>query len=121
MTRPGDAWRRRWLPSCLLLGLAFALFACNGAAKAGTPDLAPAACPPTACVDEGGEDCAACYEHIGTCCYGDHDWLGPYGSNDSLVQKCVENPGCAACCNECAALTCAQLKANHVCPYVVSP
>jgi hypothetical protein len=98
----------------LLLG------ACNRASNEAPADaaIAPDCAPPRTCAAEDNEDCQGCFAHIGTCCYGDTNWLAGDGTLDALVSRCNGSPACAACCNECKAMTCDQLKKNDVCPYV---
>lgn len=114
---------RHWTP--LLLA---ALWACgsdeprrptaDAGAEAGAPD---AEAPPDAgreawhCACEGGqEDCQACLEKIGTCCYDGDATIG--GQVDRLAGTCEMNGACAACCNECAAKSCEELVAAGACP-----
>jgi hypothetical protein len=77
---------------------------------------APGASAPDAgahCACEADEDCHACYENIGRCCYDDPTMLG---NLEAVVANCQALPGCRACCNECAARSCDALKANGECP-----
>ena len=113
--------RRRAIRPARLAGAALLLLvACNrtsavtGDGGGGGADLL---CPSRACVPEGDEDCAACFTRIGTCCYGDPDWGEGPPTHDDLVARCLTNPGCVACCNECKQMTCASMKARGVCPY----
>jgi hypothetical protein len=110
------AWR--WWLEVALVGLVAS--ACNtsqSAAPTTVPDAA-AACPRRACVPEESEDCDACIEKMGECCYGDHDWQAGAGTFELLVAHCRESSGCTACCNECAAMTCKQMQVNYLCPWV---
>jgi hypothetical protein len=66
------------------------------------------------CPLEPEETCGDCSERIATCCY-----LG--GESDRAkvawaMAVCEGDPGCRACCDECAALTCEEIVANGDCP-----
>ena len=115
----GKSWiHLRW---CWLLALACApLAGCNQSQPATTmttPDAA-VSCPRRECVPEGEEDCQACLEAMGRCCFDDYDWQGPPGTFDLLLAHCRESQGCMACCNECAAMSCKAMQVNHLCPWV---
>lgn len=77
---------------------------------AGAPDAGSA---PWACACEVVEDCQACFERIGACCYGDPTVLGQI---DQVVENCERRGACSACCNECATQSCEALLAAHACP-----
>jgi hypothetical protein len=66
------------------------------------------------CRMEANEDCMACYENVGRCCYMDPT-IG--GHIQELVANCNGAPACRVCCNECASMTCETLRATHRCPY----
>lgn len=85
--------------------LLWLLVGCGGASE----DVCRLRCPTAA-----GETCEACYANIATCCYGD-DPVQIF----RLAQArpvCEADPGCVACCDECAALSCQDLIANNNCP-----
>jgi hypothetical protein len=66
------------------------------------------------CPVETDEDCDACYAHVGDCCKpGDLSWIE---AAPTLARACSANPLCAACCNECAAMSCDELLENDLCP-----
>lgn len=66
-----------------------------------------------ACVCEEKEDCRACYEHIGECCYGDATIFGQVAP---LTANCERDGACSSCCNECVKKTCEELIAAKDCP-----
>jgi len=66
-----------------------------------------------ACVCEETEDCRACYEHIGDCCYGDPTIFGQIAP---LTANCERDGACSSCCNECVKKTCEELIAGKDCP-----
>lgn len=101
--RAGLAW---------LLG-AVLLHGCSSDGAAGPLDAGFEA-PMAECPAESDEDCQACYENVGDCCKpGDLSWKKAL---PALVGACNANPLCAACCDECAAMTCDELLANDLCP-----
>lgn len=63
--------------------------------------------------DEDGEDCAACIEKIGTCCYEDETIDG---QSERLIAACLRDGACTACCDECAEKGCDELRAAGACP-----
>lgn len=66
------------------------------------------------CPAEPDEDCVTCYERVGDCCLpGDAAWEA---QEASIAASCSANPDCAACCNECAAMSCAEMAERHLCP-----
>jgi hypothetical protein len=69
--------------------------------------------PPAACTCEASEDCKACYEHIGECCYADTT-IG--GRVELMIANCQRDGRCSSCCNECVAKSCDELLAGHLCP-----
>jgi hypothetical protein len=75
---------------------------------AGRPDLSVGCCRA-----EKNEDCAACFRNVAKCCYQDP---GLGGMAALMAKNCRSLPACRDCCNECARLSCAQLKAFNDCP-----
>ena len=71
-----------------------------------------------ACACGGAEDCNACFERIGTCCYDDPT-LG--GQVSRLAATCSRTGTCSTCCDECAAQTCEQMQAEVFCPAADPP
>jgi hypothetical protein len=65
------------------------------------------------CRLEGSEDCTACMQKIGVCCYQDKT-IG--GAQPLLTRVCLQSSSCKACCNECARLSCDKLKQFQSCP-----
>lgn len=112
---------RLLIPTALLVALTCGC-SCTKTPSTAPVDLATAAadleCPPRACVAEDNEDCAGCFERIGNCCYLDPDWGEGPGTRDQLVARCLTNPGCTACCNECKQMSCEAMKKRGVCPYI---
>ena len=66
-----------------------------------------------ACSDHD-EDCEACFRHISACCSEGDETFG--GRVDHIVANCRLDPRCAACCDECTARTCEQIRAAGDCP-----
>lgn len=96
----------------------------NGAAPVDvtpTVDLGPAgpdlACEPAGCVAEANEDCYGCMHHIGECCYKDQNLGSTPASVNGLALACMDLPRCAACCNECKALSCDEIIRRGNCPF----
>jgi hypothetical protein len=96
-------------------------------ADAGTPDARPASAADAAVRGDAGpskacacaaapEDCDACFRLISRCCdlEGGDETFG--GRLDAIMRTCEANPRCAACCDECAARTCEQVRAAGDCP-----
>lgn len=80
----------------------------------GAPDAAVDGGPaPLVCECAAGERCLECYRHLGDCCYGDPTIFGQVAR---LAENCEREGDCAACCDECAARTCEELRAGHDCP-----
>ncbi|MCK6550504.1 hypothetical protein L6R52_32000 [Myxococcota bacterium] len=75
------------------------------------PDAGPP--PRVECACDETEDCRACLEHVGECCYQDATW---FGQLDALVENCEANAACRTCCSECLAKTCDELVASADCP-----
>ena len=69
------------------------------------------------CPTEVGEECSGCFAKLAECCYGGRELHAQQLSYAQPV--CEADPGCVACCNECAALSCEELVANHNCPAVI--
>lgn len=90
-----------------------ALAGTGGSTASGTTSGSTAA---PACVCEEKEDCRACYEHIGECCYGDATIFGQIAP---LTANCERDGACSSCCNECVKKTCAELIAGNDCPVPV--
>lgn len=67
--------------------------------------------PPCSCGPD--DNCRLCYEHIGNCCYDDPTI---YGEIVRLSENCDRSGACKACCSECIAKSCDQLKADFDCP-----
>ncbi len=84
-------------------------------ATAPIPDAGPGYVPLT-CVCESGETCGDCFDRIGECCYDDATLGGMVGP---IAQTCEAAGACRACCHECAALTCDQIRAAGACPIMI--
>ena len=89
------------------------------------PDAAPSSAPdaatvpaPLACACAPDEKCQPCYEKIGACC-GDDPTFG--GQIARVVENCERDPGCRACCDECAARDCETIRRSGDCPVPVAP
>lgn len=110
-------WVRMLLFTSLL---AFAGCSNSGTSKDGgtTTSAVDMECPPRACVPEPDEDCAGCFEKIGTCCYHDRNWGDVEGTLELLTDRCKESATCTACCNECTQMTCDAMKKRAVCPFL---
>jgi len=101
------------------------LAACGGGGTSAKPDatIAPdvvasdseTSCEGVAlaCEAAPNETCGACFLQIARCCYGDEDLQGMIVP---LTASCEAHPACAKCCDECAKLDCAALKAANLCP-----
>jgi hypothetical protein len=88
------------------------------AAHDAAPDAAPdAGMQPWACACEPEEDCDACFDRIGVCCYDDPT-LGDQVSR--LAALCARTGTCSACCNECAEKSCEEIVAGG-CPAADPP
>ena len=68
--------------------------------------------PDCPCAMAPAEDCLPCFEQIGRCCYED---VTIEGQVEALSATCQSDDRCKSCCDECAALSCDQLKANGNC------
>ncbi len=75
-------------------------------------DAAPAQ-PVCDCGDD--DDCPACFAHLGQCCYGDPTF---FGELKRISDNCDRSPACKACCSECLARSCEQMKAANDCPHL---
>jgi hypothetical protein len=102
----------RSLLSCLLISSMLISSVLLGAACKSDETTEPTP-PPPACTCEENEDCQACYEHIGECCYADAT-IG--GRVELMTANCQRDGRCASCCNECVTKSCDQLLAEHLCP-----
>jgi hypothetical protein len=70
--------------------------------------------PRAECPGGLGEDCAACFDNVGRCCYDeDPDWEV---AKAAMSASCGSRVECAACCDECAAMSCEELMAADACP-----
>lgn len=126
MTATGQEVYEGGMRSTLLLGT-LALGACDGGAAADPVDgvsadavaAADAAAAPDAlpsgCVCDGVEDCRACFENIGRCCYDDPTL---FGQLERLADTCQASAPCAVCCAECAQRSCEAVRAAGDCPNV---
>ena len=73
---------------------------------------------PGCCKEEPDEDCAGCMATIGACCYDD---ATIFGRGPRIAAVCGLFRPCRACCNECAKMTCDQIKAANACPQLEPP
>ncbi len=70
------------------------------------------------CSEEPDEDCAGCMATIGACCYDD---AAIFDRGPRIAAVCAMFRPCKACCNECAKMTCDQIKAANACPQMPPP
>lgn len=68
---------------------------------------------PVTCTCDDDEQCAECFQHLGRCCYDDPTFDGRYAP---ILANCEANPSCKACCKECVALSCDEIKQRGSCP-----
>jgi hypothetical protein len=80
------------------------------------PGPADTGVPPLSCTCDPDEQCPACFEHIGRCCYGDATLGGAYAG---ILAQCEAHPACKACCKECLALSCDELQRRGGCPQLL--
>jgi hypothetical protein len=99
----------------LLAALAtLSLVACSSAST-GAPAGAGGGGPVcTACTAEEGEDCLGCWSKILDCCYRADERADAKPAE--MAARCSDLAPCAACCNECAAQSCDELRAHGNCP-----
>lgn len=87
----------------------------DAASDGGIGDAGPA---PLACACDPDEACSACITLIGRCCYEDETFGGTF---EYILDNCQSDPSCKSCCNECAALSCDEIKARGSCPNLLGP
>lgn len=68
---------------------------------------------PLRCTVQPDESCELCFVRVGRCCYDDATLKGHV---QEVRANCESYPACRACCSECAAMSCAELRASGRCP-----
>lgn len=108
---------------CAVALLLLLAVACSGGEDRADPDpdagftwgdAGPTRIP--SCPAEADEDCSGCYEHVGLCCYEGEGLARWQAASPAMSAGCAADPLCAACCDECVAMSCAQILENDVCP-----
>src|SRR5687768_15081999 len=102
----------------VLLALLWLALACADEPPMPPPPPPPMVLPGCPCTLAPAEDCTACFQLIGRCCYEDATIEGQAGA---LSDTCESDERCRSCCDECAALSCDQLKSMGNCVNLAPP